>query len=96
MMKRMVVGPEIARLLRSHEAEGENNEENSLRHEDTNSHEKRFRENISSLKSIFNEVGNPFEEEDILLHINSRQILSIHIPTFEGWTSLWRKVPTVV
>ena len=71
MMKRMVAGPEISRLLRLFEVE-----DDAPHHEDTESNEKRFRMHVSPCKSAFDEAGNPFEEEDILVHVVSRQIMN--------------------
>eukprot|EP00112_Aurelia_sp_Birch-Aquarium-sp1_P020427 Seg5269.1 transcript_id=Seg5269.1/GoldUCD/mRNA.D3Y31 product="hypothetical protein" protein_id=Seg5269.1/GoldUCD/D3Y31 len=76
MMKWMVAGPEISRLLHLFEVEGDKNEEDSPHHEDTDAHEKRFRKHVSSFKNTLDEAGSPFEEEDILVHIVSRQIMS--------------------
>ncbi len=73
MMKWMVAGPEISRLL--HSFDDKEDDEDSLHHEDTDSHEKRFRRHVSSFKSVFDEAGNPFNEEDILIHVISKKIM---------------------
>ena len=76
MMKWMVASPEISRLLHLFEVEGDKKQEDALHHEDTDAHEKRFRTHVLSFKNTFDEAGSPFEEEDILVHVVSRQIMS--------------------
>ena len=76
LIKWMIAGPEIARLLELFEDATEKEDKNLSHHEDTDAHEKRFRQDVISFKNIFEELGNPFEENDILLNSVSRNIMN--------------------
>jgi hypothetical protein len=72
----MIAGPEVSLILRSFEVEEDRTEEDATHHEDTDSHEKRFRTDLTSFKSMLDELGNPFEEENILMNVVTRQIMT--------------------
>jgi hypothetical protein len=76
MIKWMIAGPEISCILRSFEVEEDRTEEDAPHHEDTDSHEKRFRTDLTSFKSTLDELGSPFEEENVLMNVVTRQIMS--------------------
>ena len=76
LMKWMVGGPEIARVVSSFNNEEDKDQEDLFHHEDTDSHEKRFRKNVLSFKTAFDELGNPFEEGDILINVVSKHIMN--------------------
>ena len=62
LMKWMIGGPEIARLVKNF-----NNEQHvamNKHHEDTDAHENRFRKDVKNFKEYVAEVGNPFSEDD--------------------------------
>lgn len=75
MMKWMISGPEIASILNLL-GEDPNDDRQEAHHEDTVSYEKKFRRDVISFKNVFDEIGNPFQEGDILINAISKQIMS--------------------
>ena len=72
----MVAGPEIARILSSFESDEFQDEDKDLgHHEDSDRHEMKFRTDTMAIKDVFSELGNPFEENDILMHIMKKTIM---------------------
>ena len=76
LIKWMIAGPEIARLLELFENSTDNENNDISHHEDTDAHEKRFRQDVISFKDTFEELGNPFEENDILVNAVSKNIMN--------------------
>ncbi len=76
LMKWMVGGPEVSRAVSSFSNEKNGDEEDLLHHEDTDAQEKQFRNNILLFKTVFNELGKPFQKGDILINVNSRHIMN--------------------
>ena len=83
-MKWMISGPEVANVL------SWLGEDSRQHHEDTTSHKKKFRRYVRSFRDVFDEIGNPFEEGNILIHVVSKQIVneeaikSVHIASELG------------
>ena len=75
LMKWMIGGPEIARLVKNF-----NNEQHGAvnkHHEDTGAHENKFRKDVKNFKECVAEVGNPFsEDDDSLVQIMSRTVMN--------------------
>jgi hypothetical protein len=75
LMKWMIGGPEIARLVKNFNKEDEDETERK-HHEDTDAYETKFRKDVSNFKLAFVEVGNPFsDEEDSLTQVVTRTIM---------------------
>ena len=76
LMNWVVGGAELSPLLEAFEIGQEVEEDVQIGHsEDTDAHEKQFRKDLLSLKEAFEEVGNPFDEDnELLLHA---EILSV-------------------
>ena len=75
LMKWMIGGPEIARLVKNF-----NNEQHGAmnkHHEDTDAHENKFRKDVKNFKECVAELGNPFNEDDnSLVQIMSRTVMN--------------------
>ena len=69
LIKWMVAGPGIARLVSMFNNDARQSEDVLPHHEDTDSHEKRFRKDVLALKNALADVGSPFEEDDILIQV---------------------------
>ncbi len=69
LMKWIIGGPEIARLVNEFTGrnEAEETKESIPHHEDSDSFEKRFHKDGGSLRKAFEETGNPFEENNVLV-----------------------------
>ena len=83
LLKWMVGGPEIARLVnefKNYDEESEDEDktpkEELPHHEDSNSFEKRFRKDVASLEATLSEIGNPFDEGDILFQIMTKNVMA--------------------
>lgn len=75
-MKWMVAGPEISRILRDFDGENDARSGDVNHHEDTDSFEKQFRKGVLSFRNTFEEIGNPFEERNILINVVSKHIMN--------------------
>ena len=77
LLKWMVGGPEIARMVNEFEVSAESANHVVLpHHENSTSFEKRFRNHIQSFKKTFKENGNPFAESDNLMQVMTRIIVN--------------------
>jgi hypothetical protein len=80
LMKWMIGGPEIARLVNEfmggNEADAEETKQSIPHHEDSDSFKKRFRKDVGSLRKAFEETGNPFEESNVLVHVMTRIVMN--------------------
>ena len=77
LLKWMVAGPEITRMLQSFEnEEPQYEDEDNGHHEDSDGQEKKFRKDTIAIKEVFSELGNPFEEDDVLMHVTKKCLMS--------------------
>ena len=79
LLRWMVSGPEIARVLAEFElASGNDVDPDVLHHHELNqSHERRFVKHVTSLVAAFEELGNPFLEDSIkLFAIDTKNVAS--------------------
>ena len=77
LLKWMVGGPEIARMVNEFEVSAESANHVVLpHHENSTSFEKRFRNHIQSFKKTFEEIGNPFAESANLMQVMTRIIVN--------------------
>ena len=73
----MVAGPEVSRLIERYEAVSGSKEvkKNNRHHEQTEAAQKGFIEKVKQLKSVIQEMGNPFmEESDDLFALDTKDI----------------------
>ena len=77
LMKWMISGPEIARMVTEFEEEcGINgNVEEGFHHEDTKSFQKHFEKHIRNVVEIFEEEGNPYQEGNTLMSLIDKNVL---------------------
>ena len=78
LMKWMVAGPEMIRILRDFEEANNVRSEEVNHHEDTDTFERQFRKDLLSFRNTFEEMGSPFEEKDILINAVSKYIMNEH------------------
>ena len=77
LMKWMISGPEIVRLVKDFNRKEEESEAEKRHHEDKDAFEKKFRKDVQNFKESVAEVGNPFtNEEDSLVQIVTRTIMN--------------------
>ena len=79
LMKWMVGGPKIADIIKSLRGDEEAVEEHKPKHhhEDTDTFEKKFRNEVIALRDVLDEHGNPFHDIDNhLIHIVSKSIMN--------------------
>ena len=67
LMRWMVGGPEVARMISEYNESIKDDLESRSHHENTVAFEKRFRKDVAALVDAFEKEGNPFEEEDDVL-----------------------------
>ena len=77
LVKWMIGGPEIARLVRNFNSTEERETGEKKHHEDTDAFETKFRKDVRSFKQSFTEAGNPFSDEyDSLVQVMTRTIMN--------------------
>ena len=67
LMRWMVGGPEVARMISQYNESMKDDPDSRSHHENTVAFEKRFRKDVRALVEAFEKEGNPFEEEDDVL-----------------------------
>ena len=75
----MVAGPEVARVISEFETSWQRSRkrENANHHEQTDSVQMKFVQDVRALTSAIEEIGNPFEEESTdLLTLDTNEIMS--------------------
>ena len=76
----MVAGPEVARVITEFETSKQLHQrgEHTHHHEQTNSVQKKFVQDVRALTAVIEEMGNPFEEESTdLLVLDTQEILGL-------------------
>ena len=76
LMKWMVAGPEMIRILRDFEEANNVRSEEVNHHEDTYTFKRQFRKDVLSFRNTFEEMGSPFEEKNILINAVSKHIMN--------------------
>ena len=74
----MISGPEVTRVISEFEAamKPQNTQTVTLHHEQTSSMQKLFVKNVQALVAVFNEYGNPFQEDSTdMLVLDTREIV---------------------
>ena len=78
LVRWMVAGPEISRMVKEYEdlvgivADGDTQYSH---HEDTKAFEKRFQNDVRSLVQVIEDEGNPFQEDDVLVSLVSKEVM---------------------
>lgn len=77
----MIAGPEISRLVDEFTASsGKVKVKKSKHHEETQSSQKQFFEKVVKLRTVFSEMGNPFEDDSTDLYaIDSKDVADIKV-----------------
>jgi len=76
LLRWMVSGPELARLVKEFENSDEDQHTQLLHHEQSHASQTRFKNHVSTLVSTIEELGNPFEEtSEDLVSLMSKDIL---------------------